>query len=198
MGSPEATQKLIESLTNLTWSVLTNAVYIGQQEIGSVFGTEKERKELFSRLLGLERFITANEKMRKYLRKMETNIAIADSEIFAVDAALDEARSGFLQIQEALTKEDPQAHTKLQSRESDLIGYESAKKKAQARADELDRKMDLNQKVFDKLLYASTAIEVKIQLLCEQRQALGGLQDSCPTCGEKVNIKKLEKTLMQM
>jgi DNA repair exonuclease SbcCD nuclease subunit len=198
MGSPEATQKLIESLTNLTWSVLTNAVYIGQQEIGSVFGTEKERKELFSRLLGLERFINANEKMRKYLRKMETNIALADSEIFAVDAALDEARSGLLQIQEALTKEDPAAHTKLQSRESDFLGYESAKKKAQNRADDLDKKMDLNQKVFDKLLYTSTAIEIKIQQKRDQRNLLGGLTGNCPTCGVTVDIKKLEKSIFEM
>src|ERR1017187_5815418 len=102
MGDANATQAAVERLTGLTWSVLTNAVYVGQRDIGSVFGTDKERKELFSRLLGLERFIEAEVKIRKALLKCKRAVEEVEMDVAYSDSALIEASSGTLDIMEAL------------------------------------------------------------------------------------------------
>jgi DNA repair exonuclease SbcCD ATPase subunit len=98
MATPAATQKLIEQLTNLTWDVITNAVYIGQHEAASVFGTDKERKELFSRLLGLNRFLDAQAKLRRVSTRLGNAVVTIEAEAQSAEAALAEASRGRQQL----------------------------------------------------------------------------------------------------
>lgn len=95
MATPAATQKHIERLTNLTWDVLTNAVYIGQRETtASAFGTDKERKELFSELLGLNRFLDAQAKARRASIRLQREADTIATEAASAEASLAEASRG--------------------------------------------------------------------------------------------------------
>ena len=195
MGKPEATQAAIERLTGLTWSVLTNAVYVGQREIGSVFGTDKERKELFSRLLGLERFIDAETKIRKTLLKSKRAVEEVEFDVATTEAQLQEAGLGLDSITVALAGAKTISAEEFQRKESQLLAANAGKIGAQKKLEKLDVEIEANQKAYEKALYAATDLEVKIQHLEERRKSLSGLTGDCPTCGTRVDIRRLEKSV---
>lgn len=189
MGSPSATQNLIEHLTNLTWEVLTNALYIGQSEIGSVFGTEKERKELFSRLLGLERFLDAQSKLSKVSLKIRRSIETIDLEIDSTDARIHENIDAISNLLEELNdvpkvskKEIKSFDTnlkvvksKIASLEVDLYNFIQSREACV---------LDL-QKLISKISESQTRIKSFQKTLDLSRVA----KERCHVCGNKVDIK---------
>jgi DNA repair exonuclease SbcCD ATPase subunit len=192
MGDANRTAALIEQITNLTWSVLTNAVYIGQQEIGSVFGTEKERKELFSRLLGLERFLDAVEKLRKVYSRLDKALAEICVESVAANSAVHEAMAGADQITRGL-KDAPVVDTKdLTAKQRRLPEIESTIRQNDRIKADLNPELDKNQKAFEKLLFKAADYEADIRVITEQLEASEKLVGECPTCGSKVDVKKQE------
>jgi len=192
MGDGNRTQDFLERLTNLSWSVLTNAVYIGQQEIGSVFGTEKERKELFSRLLGLERYLDATEKLRKTLRKIENEEAECASSIAAAANALAEAQFAVENLDAALTAAPEVDKKDLIKKQRRLSEIESLIRLNDKTKEDLQPELDKNQRLFEKALFKATDLEVRIQHLREHIEASGKVEGQCPTCGTKVGVEKLE------
>ncbi len=123
MGTPAASQKHVEQLTNLTWDVITNAVYIGQHEAASVFGADKERKELFSRLLGLNRFLDAQARIRKVSSRLDRAVASIAAEVMSAENVLAEVVRGRQQLAENLKsapKPDPSEAARLK-RETALL-----------------------------------------------------------------------------
>lgn len=102
MATPAQTQKHIERLTNLTWEVITNAVYIGQHETASAFGTDKERKELFSELLGLNRFLDAQAKIRRASTRLQREADGLAVDVAHADSGLIEASHGRAELVHSL------------------------------------------------------------------------------------------------
>jgi ABC-type transport system involved in cytochrome c biogenesis ATPase subunit len=198
MGDANATQAAVERLTGLTWSVLTNAVYVGQRDIGSVFGTDKERKELFSRLLGLERFIEAEAKIRKALLRCKRAVEEVEMDVSYSDSALIEASSGTLEIVEALASSAKVSPKDITSKEREMLEQATAKNNAQKAIDSIGAWMDENQKAFEKLLFKATDLEVRMNHLIDRRKELSGLQGDCPTCGTRVDVARLEKNVKQL
>lgn len=193
MGDPNATQALIERLTNLTWDVLTNAVYIGQREIGSVFGTDKERKELFSRLLGLERFLEAQTKLRVVVLRHQQLILEAHAEVDRTEASLQEAESGTVDIKKAL-EETPiisSADIKNKERQAQSLRNDAAKNEAGIK--NLEPQLEENQKRFEVYLGKAITLEERVKSLREQLTAIGKVEGQCPLCGSKVSVKNLEQ-----
>lgn len=202
MGSPPATQTLIEKLTGFTWEILENAVYIGQHELGSVFGTEKQRKELFSRLLGLDRFLVIQEKLRKVLSKM--NKTINEFEIDVADSV-------------ARLEETEQQARSMKVRLNNIIPIDeneitSTRRKISELSEELKKNVK-NSEVIDKsikLLTKSISIEeskiaghqARIEMQNEAVGELQKLKDRCFTCLQPVSknfvrqeIQRLEKQI---
>jgi DNA repair exonuclease SbcCD ATPase subunit len=192
MGDANRTAEAVERITNLTWSVLTNAVYIGQQEIGSVFGTEKERKELFSRLLGLERFLDAAEKLRKVHARLEKSLAEICVESVAANSAVVEAMGSADEIKKAL-KESPIVDPKdLELKQRRVPEIEAIMRKNQRIKKDLDPELDKNQKEFEKLLFKATEYEVTIRQTQKTLDASEKVKGECHVCGSKVNNEVLD------
>lgn len=62
----EGTQKAIERYTGLSWDVIKNGIFVDQQDVSQVLtGTDKERFDIFSKLLCLERYELAFTAIRK-------------------------------------------------------------------------------------------------------------------------------------
>jgi hypothetical protein len=192
MGDANRTADLIEQLTNLTWGVLTNAVYIGQQEIGSVFGTEKERKELFSRLLGLERFLDAVEKLRKVNTQMSKNLEEIKTAQAAAASALEEAKGGADEISGALKDAPAVDAGDLKAKQRRIPEIESLMRRNERIKSDLNPELDKNQKAFEKLLFKAADIEVSIRLTNDQLEASEKVKGECHVCGSKVDGEKLE------
>lgn len=196
LGDPNATQARLEQLTNLTWSVLTNAVYIGQREIGSVFGTDKDRKELFSRLLGLDRFLDAQTAMRKAVGKAQRAVDDADGELTTASALLADARRArdekraALEALPSVPKPDAAARKRLE------IRIRRAEKENAAKEPWLAE----NQKMFEEHLFRATDAEAtarEVRRQIHDREPLA-TQRQCPTCGRRVDTMDLRRALLDL
>ena len=186
MGDANSTQKLIEGLTNTTWEILTNSVYVGQSEIGSVFGTEKERRELFSRLLGLERFINAGEKLRRVLNRLQCTIAEVETDIESAEAAAQEVlRQGkeigreLLNVPAPNPKKIIELKTQIEVAETAVIKREKENEKQQPW-------LEQNQKEFEGWLFKASEKEATIRQVREMLDKSQKVKDRCSVCGSKV------------
>ena len=191
MADANQTQALIEKLTNLTWEVLTNSVYIGQREIGSVFGTDKERKELFSRLLGLDRFLEAQEKLRKIVLRRERAVEAAEGEIDNIQAMIREAATGTAEIESAL-KDLPTVAKDVNRMDCRIGDVRAGIKKLQTENADIDEEVDANQKTFDVLYDKCSAAEARSDFFFGQIDSCSKVGAECPMCGTAVSVKHLE------
>jgi len=186
MGDVNATQAMIERMTNLTWDVLTNAVYIGQREIGSVFGTEKERKELFSRLLGLDRFLEAETKLRKIVLRRQRSVESVELEIASAEAALAEARNGIADVEAALAEAPVIDPKMVATREKTISDLEVTVRTREQENDALKQLLEENQKEFEGFLSKASDAEATARTYQERIDAIITVKERCPLCGSKV------------
>lgn len=193
MADANQTQALIERLTNLTWDVLTNSVYIGQREIGSVFGTEKERKELFSRLLGLDRFLYAQEKLRKVALRKQRAVEETEGEIDSVRSALAEASRGADEITAALKEAPLATEHDAKSKEYEVAALKARIVENERSCAAIDPVLDENQRAFEGLMSKRMEAEAKYDALTAQAAKSSAVGSRCPTCGTKVDPEALEK-----
>lgn len=198
MGTPAASQKYIEQLTNLTWDVITNAVYIGQHEAASVFGTDKERKELFSRLLGLNRFLDVQAKLRRVSTRLSNSASSIEAEAQSAEAALHEVERQRVELH-AHMKSVPKVDTKtiaalgskLLSLDKDL--HEAVTLSAKHKKDY----RELTDKVRKHAADANQA-RGRSKMLGEQLGRAASVGDVCQLCGgivDKASIKKYRAKL---
>lgn len=192
MGDPAATQKLIERLTNSPWEILTNAVYIGQQEIGSVFGTEKERKELFNRLLGLDRFIEVQAKIRKEVSRTQRAIDSLELEIRQTTSAISEAEVARQRVS-ATIPQTTISSSELQQKEKEKKKLEAEVASITKAIASLQPELDANQRKFETLLDESIGAEILIEQLRKQLDETGRVKDRCPLCGAKISVRQFEE-----
>lgn len=200
MGDVNQTQALIESRTNLTWEVLTNSVYIGQREIGSVFGTEKDRKELFSRLLGLDRFLEAQEKIRKNAIRVQRCLDDTDDEIESVKRALQEADLGVAGIQSALDETPVVLDKDIKSNKIEISELEFKIRCNNKLIEDFQPRLEENQKEFEKFLFAGIEADTKSGEIQKQIGVAEGLtgKPTCPACNSKVSVKALEDYVIML
>lgn len=194
LGDANQTQALIEALTNFTWEVATNAVYIGQREIGSVFGTDKDRKELFTRLLGLDRFIAAETKIRTDLRKSARAVQENESDITGTDASIAEARLGMEEIERAL-EEAPVVDTIALAAAKQSIEDIRAEIRERERLNaSLDPELAGNQKRYEDALFKSADLQSKSSGIQDQLDecATVNVGTVCTRCGSKVSPRALQ------
>ena len=194
MGDWRASQRLIESLTNLSWDVLTNAIYISQREVGTILtGKPKERQELFSRFLGLERFIKALELVRKDLNRCERAIEELEDEI------------QFCQQSAASTLEALKTTTISITKQEYLKKFAVLKRKA---ADERQEKKECEiqksklEKIAegrdDLVTHKEKALAVAFARCTDTREAIAKLTNlagnpTCPACGGAIDKASLGK-----
>ncbi len=198
MATPAQTQKHIERLTNITWDMLTNAVYIGQHEAASVFGTDKVRKELFSELLGLNRFLDAQARLRKVSTNLQRAVMSLDADIASSDSALFEAhrlRNELAATLKSAPKVDPKTLTALGARLSKLDKDLSAASESAAAYKKSYREMT------DKIrAHAADANQARgrHKMLGEQLGRAATVGDVCQLCNgivDKASIKKYRTKL---
>ncbi len=198
MAKPELTQALIERTTNLTWEVLTNSVYIGQREIGSVFGTDKERKELFSRLLGLDRFLEAEQKLRKVLLKRHRAVEDVEGEIRNVQSILSEARTGAAELIVALAESPDVTDKDVKAGNIEVGNVKACIADLERAVTAIDAELDKNQKAFELMLSKGQDVETRADVLREQIEAASKVGTKCPTCGTLVTGRHLEQHAVRL
>ena len=197
MGTPAATQKYIEQLTNLTWDVITNAVYIGQHEASTVFGTDKERKELFSRLLGLNRFLDVQAKLRRVSLRLTSAASEIETDRAAASAAMTEAQHGRSEIIDALKSAPKVDATKMTA----LARLVESDKKKQCNNDVTMSKLADDREELTKRIrtYEAEINATRGELNALRRQLMESerVKSICVTCGATVSRSTLATYLLK-
>jgi DNA repair exonuclease SbcCD nuclease subunit len=182
MGDAARTQRRIEELTGLTWDVFVNSIYIGQYEITTLlYGTDKQRKELFSRFLGLERFIKAQELVRKDLRELTACQIEIRSEAEIAATHVEELAIGIVRAQTEL--EEP-------CEKPDYVPRTSKEKTtAQKQIEEIESWLDENQTRFEKYLDAGYKADARREECERWIEKLDEMHGACPLCGTAMSSK---------
>lgn len=82
----EGTQKAIERYTGLSWDVIKNGIFVDQQDVSQVLtGTDKERFDIFSKLLCLERYELAFSAIRKDKLDLSKQLVRATATVEALE-----------------------------------------------------------------------------------------------------------------
>ena len=198
MGDSNATQRAIEALTGLTWEVLTSSLYIGQQEVNAAFGTDKERKELFSRLLGLERFLEAQKVMRKRLLRWQKVAASTDEEITTLHSLAEEIQKDVVDLERQLSslpEADPQAVTAAQQKKQTS---EAAIRRLRAvNADWTNKAEKLTQRITE-LATVGGGLTTNLARIREQLTQTSKIRQRCPMCGTSVTGESLQEHTQEL
>jgi DNA repair exonuclease SbcCD ATPase subunit len=196
-GSIPATQKAIESVTGLTPQVASSSLYIGQREVGIILtGTNKERKELFSRFLGLERFLMAQERVRTDAKKLEREIERCSEDLALVEQSLQETKGAINQLKGAVLAVDPKEEDRIQKEIQSLRGEVDRLTKDRLRHDPW---LEENQKRFEAYLDISSRLEGRIESLREQlEKAAAVAAGRCPLCGGRVSVATMESHTQEL
>ena len=195
-GDARETQRAIEKLLNLTWDVATNALYIGQREVGTILtGTDKERKELFSRFLGLDRFLMVQEDLRLARRKTEAAIQETQS---AIDVVVGQIEQVTKSLSDPVDGYSPDVCTR--NLEKTKKEYEKLGKFLKTMEAEWKRLHGLLKTVSEKHRKEEQASAVAFAAQSEATGRLGELrvlskQSVCPTCSSILTVKGMRKLI---
>lgn len=193
MGDQFATQKLIENITGLSWEILQNAVYIGQHEIGSAFGTEKERKELFSRLLGFDRFLDIQARLRKIANRIERDANDIATEIRVTESNLEQSKNHYKELQTALKNMPATNPNRIKQLEAYITKGNNDIGKIRTRIEDIKQKKLKAEQTRRELNSEMVAAETRINMFTEHIQATMQVKSVCSLCGSQVSKDRLQK-----
>ncbi len=195
-GDVRATQRTIEQLLRVTWDVATNALYIGQREVGTILtGTDKERKELFSRFLGLDRFLTVQEDLREAWRKTKATLQQMRNDEAGITGQVVRAR----QILEAFTSTLSTNTCTNQlteiKKQSSLLAQRF--KQGSKLLEKIDAELSQQEKLYrttDREAVTATAVYRGADKNVQSLRALVK-KKVCPTCGSKLGASHMQQLL---
>jgi len=184
MASKSETQAHIEHLTNLSWDVLKNAVYVEQREITEIFGTDKQRKELLGRLRGLERFLDAQARLRKISTKRSRAIAEIEGDVVATEAAIAEVSRGLPALRAELEALPKVTQADARTKTYDVGNIEADIKKIDIEIEAVSEAAAEERRVHDQLHSRQCDIEERAEREKAALKDTQALADKpCPTCG---------------
>ena len=196
LGSIPATQAWIEKTTGLTWDVLTNALYIGQREVGTILtGTPKMRKELFSRFLGLDRFIAAEEAVRKNINRVRRCLIGEQEELRVADSEAEQQREAIAHLQTQRVTPDLK---RLKAIEAELKALETSIPKAEEVVSGHQEQRVKHVKVAGEWAQEVARWDERWRVAKVQQDKLKGLKDVCPLCKGPISAADKAKHLQEL
>lgn len=191
-GDARGTQRAIEQLLRLTWDVATNALYIGQREVGTILtGTDKERKELFSRFLGLDRFLVVQEDLRAARRRCDAAAQRLQGEVDVVEGQIEQVKRTEVPVGEYSFDVCIRNLAQIQKHQTVLL---CAQKRRKAELDKLEETLDNTKELFrtmDRSEGAAFTSRENAKVHLTQLESLLSTP-VCPTCSSKLAPKRME------
>lgn len=188
-----STQELIERSVGMTKEVFDHSVLIDQKLLhrarGFLFGTDKDRKDLLSQLLGLERFQDAVELVRKsrncLTREMENLERVKEKLLLEAD----DCKADIIRLQSSgsLVQADKEIK-RLKKWIASAHVDENDRAQTQKRLQELQTKLTTKEKIMRALLVGEAVVQKATKELTALLKGIGErLNKPCPTCGQMMN-----------
>lgn len=175
MGDLHATQRRFQELTGLSLDVLKSAMYVGQHEVAALLhGTDKERKELFSRMLGLERFIKSQDLIRKDARNNDKMIDLCEQEAALARMALEEQQRAI-----------PEVTALVPVKVENVVKLQRALKAAHTYGDEVRAQARALEQRYRCVRDAVVEANTQLQVFKKQLASIGASK-RCPVCGSLI------------
>jgi DNA repair exonuclease SbcCD ATPase subunit/predicted phosphodiesterase len=187
-GTVHDVQRQIESLVRMDANVAGSALFLGQHEIATIVtGTDRMRKELFGRLLGLERYLQAQTRIRDDVRRCQQALADVEHEITTTKLLMQSERQRLQDLQNFDTGPEPDVES-LQERES-------AAKQELARVHGLQgqvaSKLSEQQSKLEDVVGRCAKLEERLSAIRRQLAASLRVGAQCPVCGSRVDPSQL-------
>ena len=183
--SATKTVQEVSKIIGIDKDTLLSSVFIRQGEITSLIEEEpSRRKEVIGRILGLDRYEKAYEKMREIIGHLEDMKKNTDSEAKRIDGSievlkkrLDKLSQDIKAYQEKLTKRKDELNSKLMELKSLQIEMEL---------------LDGMKKMYDELRERRGRIEENMKRIEESLRELKGKQDKCANAKKRIEVMENE------
>lgn len=185
-GKSTDVAKDIETLSGYTWDTFSTLVYLGSDELDFLWGTQKQKQEMLSKLQNLERFGAAQKIVRADVAQ---TIAVANQKVIELDLL----REQLVQI-ESMTDnagEVKRVQIALIDVRRKLKSMAVSSEPSRSQVDEWSKFVEQASK---KCGVEKTDCAVKVQAI-EKLKKLG---DKCFTCGHKIDPKKVQEDIQNI
>lgn len=169
--SQDSVTRYVETVLGMEKDVFQNSVFVGQGEIDEIVNEQpKRRKELFAKIIGIEKLESASDRMREVESELKDRLSNMGSSI--VELSLIRAKtqqlSGRIEEMKIKRKESDVMFQNATEHEKSLeTKYESSRKhlsELRAKADFLKKKKEDSKRISDEIQKLSKQIEGKAQV----------------------------------
>ena len=169
--SQDSVTRYVETVLGMEKDVFQNSVFVGQGEIDEIVNEQpKRRKELFAKIIGIEKLESASDRMREVESELKDRLSNMGSSI--VELSLIRAKtqqlSGRIEEMKIKRKESDVMFQDATEHEKSLeTKYESSRKQLselRAKADFLKKKKEDSIRISDEIQKLSKQIEGKAQV----------------------------------
>ncbi len=169
--SQDSVTRYVETVLGMEKDVFQNSVFVGQGEIDEIVNEQpKRRKELFAKIIGIEKLESASDRMREVESELKDRLSNMGSSI--VELSLIRAKtqqlSGRIEEMKIKRKESDVMFQNATEHEKSLeTKYESSRKQLselRAKADFLKKKKEDSIRISDEIQKLSKQIEGKAQV----------------------------------
>jgi len=181
----DGTQKAIEQYTGLVWEVVQNGIFVDQQDVSKVLtGTDKERFDIFSKMLALDRYSLAAVAVKKSKTDQLKLLASLEGALEVYGDSSSHITDLSLQINK-LRKELKDSAIVKEALHALHVRVEKLSQLIKEKVANLSSPIDAQNK---KDAAASKVIALKEKLL-----SLESVSDICPTCGSVIKDASKKK-----
>jgi DNA repair exonuclease SbcCD ATPase subunit len=189
-GTVHDVQRQIESLVRMDANVAGSALFLGQHEIATIVtGTDRMRKELFGRLLGLERYLQAQTRIREDIRRCQQALSDVEHEITATQLLLQSERQRLRDLQNFDAGPELDADS-LRERESaikqELVGVHELQ-------EQVASQLSGQQSRLEEIVSDCAKLEERLSAIKRQLAASLRVGAQCPVCGSRVGPSQLAR-----
>jgi len=187
-GTVHDVQRQIESLVRMDANVAGSALFLGQHEIATIVtGTDRMRKELFGRLLGLERYLQAQTRIREDIRRCQQALSDVEHEIATTQLLLQSERQRLQDLQNFDAGPELDVDN-LRERES-AIEHELSR--AHKLKEQITSQLGEQQGKLEEIIGNCAKLEERLSAIKRQLAASLRVGAQCPVCGSRVDPSQL-------
>jgi DNA repair exonuclease SbcCD ATPase subunit len=199
------TQEKIHSLLGADFSTFASSVIFGQDTIRFAQLTDKEKKGVLERLLGLELYEKAYKLVSSKISGQKMSIELAHAGFLQSEQAIREKQDRIKQLEEKTAKEDQtlrdlvQEYKKqIKKTKRDGVELQAAVEKAEAREEKVRGIREKLREAQNEASRCKELVQEYFEEEAESRELLRGVKNDrgtpCPTCGKGLDKESRRHT----
>jgi DNA repair exonuclease SbcCD nuclease subunit/ABC-type transport system involved in cytochrome c biogenesis ATPase subunit len=191
------TQEEIQRVSGLSLETIKNSMYIDQGAISAVLsGSDTERKNIFSKFLGLERYELARKECVEALSGLKRKVVEAEEDLRSIQTAIARTKETIQDFASEVSIRDLKANVLIASKQLTKAQDAVAKARTSKAAGSFAAMVAKEKALYQELLDISGTLRANSSLLKNNQATIERLtkykeMQTCPVCKQKVNSQHL-------